>query len=136
VAPLARDGRFFGRVVKSGGHLLGAAMVQKGEVDLAAIDCITHAMLARHAPHRLAGTRVLAQTAPAPGLPYITAAATDAETLRRLRQGLDAALADPSLAELRAALLIAGAARLPDDAYAAIVDTERQAAAAGYPTLA
>lgn len=136
VAPLARDGRFFGHVLRSGGHIHSAAMVQKGEADVAALDCVTHAMLARHAPHRLAGTRVLAVTAAAPGLPYVTGAATDAATLDRLRAGLAAALADPALAALRKDLLIGGATLLPGDAYEAINDAERVAAASGYPALA
>jgi ABC-type phosphate/phosphonate transport system substrate-binding protein len=136
VAPLARDGRFFDRVARSGGHANSVAMVQKGEVDLAALDCVTHALYARHAPRRLAGTRVLAQTAPAPGLPYITAAATSADKLKRLRAGLAAAMADPALAGVRADLLIAGMAHLPEDAYRAIADARRQAAQWRYPDLA
>ncbi len=136
VAPLARDGRFFGRILRSGGHIHSVAMVQRGEADLAALDCVTHALYARHAPHRLEGTRVLAMTEAAPGLPYVTAAATDAQTLRRLRAGLDAALADPALAALRAELLIQGAVLLPEDAYGAIADARRQAAARQYPELA
>lgn len=135
-APHARHGRFFGQVVQSGGHIRSAAMVQRGEADIASLDCVTHALYARHAPHRLEGTRVLAQTGPAPGLPYITAAATDAATLRRLRDGLQAALVDPALADLRADLLLGAASLLPEDAYSAITDAERQAAAAGYPDLA
>ena len=136
IAPHARDGRFFGRVVQSGGHIRSAALVQSGEADVASLDCVTHALYARHTPHRLAGTRVLCETAPSPGLPYITAAATDAETLRRLRDGLQAALADPALGDLRSDLLLKATALLPGDAYATIGDTERQAIGAGYPDLA
>ncbi|MCC7047285.1 MAG: PhnD/SsuA/transferrin family substrate-binding protein [Alphaproteobacteria bacterium] len=135
IAPLARGGRFFGRVLQSGGHIHSAAMVQRGEADLAALDCVSHALYARHAPQRLEGTRVLCRTAPAPALPYITAAATDPLTLRRLRDGLQAALADPALADLRAELLIEGASLLPDAAYSAIAEIERQAVATGYPDL-
>lgn len=135
-APLARDGRFFGRVVQSGGHIRSCALVQTGEVDLASVDCITYALYARHAPQRVLGTRILAFTAPAPGLPYITAAATVPDTLARLRAGLQAAMDDPALAPVRDALLIAGMAILPQDAYATIRDAENQAIALGYPDLA
>lgn len=135
-APLARQGRFFGRVVESGGHIRSVAMVQAGEVDLAALDCVSYALYRRHAPQRAAGTRILAFTEPAPGLPYITAAATPAETVARLRAGLRAALEDPALAAVRDALLIAGMAILPQDAYATILDAENQAIALGYPDLA
>jgi hypothetical protein len=78
----------------------------------------------------------LTETAPSPGLPYVTAAATDAETLRRLRDGLQAAIANPALGDLRGDLFIKAAALLPGDAYAAIGDTERQAIAAGYSDIA
>lgn len=135
-APLSRDGRFFGKVVQSGGHIRSVAMVQAGEVDLASLDCVTYALYRRHAPQRTAGTRVLAFTAPAPSLPYVTAAATAPETLGRLRQGLRAAMDDPALAPVRDALLIAGMAILPQDAYATILDAEDQAIALGYPDLA
>jgi len=136
VAPLARGGRFFGHVLQSGGHIRSVAMVRSGEADLAALDCVSYALYARHAPSRVEGTRVLAMTAPAPGLPYVTAAATAPATLERLRAGLAAAMADPALAPVREALLIAGLARLPDDAYATIRAAEDQAAGQGYPDLA
>ena len=135
-APLARDGRFFGRAVCSGAHIDSIAMVARAEADIASIDCVTHALLARHAPERLAGTRILAETASAPGLPYITSAMTGAETLARLRAGLSAALADPALAAARAALLIAGAEVLPLGAYGTIPSMQGAAVASGYPVLA
>ncbi|MBL8704699.1 MAG: PhnD/SsuA/transferrin family substrate-binding protein [Rhodospirillales bacterium] len=135
-APLARDGCFFGKVVQSGGHIRSCALVQSGEVDLASVDCITYALYRRHAPQRTAGTRILAFTAPAPGLPYITALATTPDALARLRAGLQAAMDDPALAPVRDALLIAGMAILPQDAYATILDAENQALALSYPDLA
>ena len=57
IAPLARDGRFFGRVEVSGSHAASLAMVAEGAADVAAIDCVSHALLARHRPAALAGTR-------------------------------------------------------------------------------
>jgi len=135
-APLARGGRFFGKVVKSGGHLRSAAIVQSGEADVAALDCVTHALYARHAPQRLAGTRVLRATEPAPSLPCITAAATDAGTLAALRAGLAEALADPGLQAVRETLLIVGAEILPEDAYAAVWKFEDRAVACGYRSIA
>ncbi len=135
-APLSRDGRFFGRVVQSGGHIRSVAMVQSGEVDLASLDCVSYALYQRHAPKRSAGTRILAFTAPAPGLPYVTARATPPATLERLRAGLGAAMVDPALAPVRDALLISGMAVLAQDAYATILDAENQAIAHGYPDLA
>ncbi|MEX1206791.1 MAG: PhnD/SsuA/transferrin family substrate-binding protein [Dongiaceae bacterium] len=135
-APFSRGGRFFGRVVVSGAHVASLALVASGGADVAAIDCVTHALLARHRPAALAGTRVLCRSGSAPGLPYVTAAGTDDETLRRLRAGLSRALADPDLAAARADLLIAGAVELPATAYGRILEVESEAAALGYARLA
>jgi hypothetical protein len=78
----------------------------------------------------------LTETAPSPGLPYVTAAATDAETLRRLRDGLQAALDDPALGSVRDALMLEGAERLPIQVYGAIIEHETAARSAGYPMIA
>ncbi|MAG97985.1 MAG: phosphate ABC transporter substrate-binding protein [Rhodospirillaceae bacterium] len=93
------DGRFFAEVLKSGSHAASLALVASGRADVAAIDCVVFALLARHAPDRLQGLRTLCRTRPAPGLPYITAAATSDEDVERLRQGLRAAIADPALVD-------------------------------------
>jgi ABC-type phosphate/phosphonate transport system substrate-binding protein len=121
----------FRDAVLTGGHLESVRAVAERRADLCAVDCVTHALAARHAPDRLAGTRTLAWTPAAPALPWIAGAGIDADTLARLRDGLFAALADPALAEPRAALLIAGAERLDDTAYdriQALADAGRAAA--------
>lgn len=132
LAPLADGGVFFARVVETGSHLASVARVAGGEADLCAVDAVTHALAARHDPARLAGTRVLAFSPRAPGLPYIAGPAVDADTCRRMRDAVHAALADPALAAEREALLIAGAEDLPLDTYDEIVAMEREAVAAGY----
>ena len=136
VAPLSRGGRFFGRVVTSGSHRASLALVASGAADVAAIDCVTHALLARHSPAALDGTRILCETAAAPGLPYVTALSADAERLRRLRAGLRQAFDDPALATTREALLLADAEVLPLAAYDRIGELKLAAAADGYHDLA
>ncbi len=136
VAHLAHQGRFFGRVIESGGHPNSLAMVAAGEVDVCATDCVTHALLARHRPEALDGLRVLARSPAAPGLPYVTRAAAGDELVARLRGALSAALEDPGLASAREALLIAGAEVLPEAAYQRIVDLEQHAEALGYAQVA
>jgi ABC-type phosphate/phosphonate transport system substrate-binding protein len=123
VAPLAQDGRFFGQVVVS------------GAVDVAAVDCVSHALIARYRPAALAGTRILGWTAAAPGLPLITAGTAGERLVERLRAGLGAALADPALAGAREALFLAGIEVLPPAAYRRIVAFERLARRHGYPEL-
>ena len=47
VAPLSQHGRFFGRTVETGAHVRSMELVAGGEADIAAIDCVTHALVSR-----------------------------------------------------------------------------------------
>ncbi len=132
VAGFSERGRFFGRVDVSGGHAASIALVASGQADVAAVDCVTHALIARDRPAALAGTRVLCRTASAPGLPYVTRGQADPDLLRRLRAGLERAVADPALTAARDTLLLTGMAVLPLSDYDRITDMENAAIAAGY----
>jgi ABC-type phosphate/phosphonate transport system substrate-binding protein len=136
VAPHAVGGRFFGGVIESGSHAASLAMVANGTADVAAIDCVTYGNIARFAPRRLAGVRVLAETAKTAALPLITRAeASDAE-VALLRDALAHATRDALLAPARATLGLRGFSLLPESAYDTVLMLERQAIALGYPTLA
>lgn len=136
VARLARGGRFFAEVVESGSHMASLAAVRGGRADVAAIDGVTLALLKDHDPGVVSGLRVLGWSAPAPGLPYVTAAGADEAQIARLRAGLRAAMEDPGLAEVRRALRLAGVEVLPWAAYDVIDEMEAEARAAGYPDVA
>jgi ABC-type phosphate/phosphonate transport system substrate-binding protein len=136
IAPLARQGRFFGAVRVSGAHALSLAMLARGEADAAAIDCVVHALLARHRPAALSGTRPLAETADAPAPPLVTRAGAGGELVARLWAALLSTFEDPALAAARADLLLAGIEILPPPAYLRIRAFERYAARLGYPLLA
>ena len=82
-APLSKDGKFFSRAVVSGGHANSLDMVVKGKADVCATDCVTYALLARYRPGAVRGLRVLSESPSAPGLPYVTRAAMDEDTLAR-----------------------------------------------------
>lgn len=135
VAPLAGAEPFFARVVETGSHEASVAAVGGGEADLCAVDAVIHALLQRHAPQRLAGTRALACSPGAPGLPYVAGRGIGPAALERARAGIEAALADDRLAPVRAELLISGCARLPLARYDRIAAMEREAVALGYPEL-
>jgi ABC-type phosphate/phosphonate transport system substrate-binding protein len=135
VAPLAGGGRFFGGVVWSGSHLASLELVARGEVDVAVIDCVTFALLERVRPDLVAAVRIIARTAPCPGLPLITAASTSDDELARLRRALARVGADPDLAAVRAAVLLESYEVLPDDAYQCVLDLEARALGLGYPEL-
>src|SRR4029077_2743963 len=49
-APFAKHGRFIGEIVETGSHAESLARVADKRADAAAIDCVTHALLARHRP--------------------------------------------------------------------------------------
>jgi len=92
VAPLSRQGRFFGGVKVSGSHLRSAEMVRAGDSDVAAIDCVTYALLARHRPRALSGLRVLRRTDPVPAPPYVTSQNSSPDKIARMRTALIAEL--------------------------------------------
>jgi len=134
-APLAKDGRFFSESIETGSHIASLEAVASGEADLAAIDCVTFALLSRHSRSSLNGLRALCRTPSAPALPYVTAAGTSDDVLEKLRRGLKAAMADPELADTRAKLLLRGVEVLPDGAYDRVVQMEKAALALDYPGL-
>jgi ABC-type phosphate/phosphonate transport system substrate-binding protein len=131
-APLAHGGRFFASVTVSGGHALSLAMIAGGQADVAAIDCITYALLLRCRPHLLEDTRIIAQTAAAPAGPYVTHASTSSGRVARLRSGLAQAVHDSGLAAARTDLLLGGIEVLPVENYERITQLEIEAKRLGY----
>jgi ABC-type phosphate/phosphonate transport system substrate-binding protein len=95
----------------TGANLLRAAVasidaVASGRADIAAIDAVTAAVIARDDPAALHGLRDLARTPRAPNLPFVTARTTPPAVVGALREALHAAMHDPALAPARAALLL------------------------------
>ena len=135
IAPLAREGSFFGEVRVSGGHAESLAQINRGEIDVAAIDCVTYALLARCRPSAMAHTRIIGRTVSAPGLPYATRCGADPALVARLRAGLARAFADPALHRVREILLLDGLEVLAPGAYDGMADMEVAALALGYTEL-
>lgn len=117
IAPLADNGRFFGEARETGGHRHSLAFVQQRKADIAAIDCVTLALLRRNEPQALDGLSIIGETAAAPGLPLITAATTSPETLSLLRLALLDTVADPQNEALCERLLIRDFTVLPREEY-------------------
>ena len=129
VAPLANGKPFFADVVETGAHAASLAAVAEGRADIAAIDCVTHALLARGASQLVAATKIIGETPSSPSLPFIASRALPQATRYAVRQ----ALRDlPPIPELG----FAGVALHPETAYARVEEIEREAAALGYPQLA
>jgi ABC-type phosphate/phosphonate transport system substrate-binding protein len=135
VAPLAGGGRFFGEVVMTGAHVASVGAVARGDADVAAIDCVTWALLGRLRPGETRGLRVLEWTAASPGLPLITSMQTNAVTCSVLERALNDVAADGSLTPALDALLIDGFEMLPIRAYDTVLKLENLAYDAGYRVL-
>ena len=106
--------RFFATTVLTGAHVQSLRAVAEGEADVAAIDCVTWALLGRMRPAAVAGLRVLGWSGASPGLPLITALDGDVAGLRAV---LEEVAVDPGLAWAREALLLEGFSVLPSAAY-------------------
>lgn len=132
-APRLKDGRFFAQVLRSGSHASSLALVQTGQADVCAVDCVSFAHLAEHRPEAVYGLRELDRTEQAPSLPWVCnrrLGPTQREQLLdkvlRLPQTEPAACATLRLSSFKPA-------KLAD--YAPISAMEEGAVRLGYPVL-
>jgi len=135
VAPVSRNGRFFSKIEVSGTHAASLEMVGRGDADVAAIDCVTYALIERYRPALLAGTRRLGTTDRAPGIPYVTGCREAEETVERMRSALRNTFADPQLADVRQALFLSDIEMLQPSDYRPIVEFQDLATDHGYSEL-
>lgn len=133
IAPLARQGRFFSRVLVSGSHGESISMLRRGQADVAAVDCVTYGLAARADPALLAGVRVLQDTAPAPGLPMIAARTLSDDQSQALRAVL--LELHEHVPDILRALSIRRLRAMQLADYAPIRQQAEQAAQLGYRTL-
>lgn len=96
----------------TGAHAASLAAVAAGQADLAALDAVTWSLLAEHDPQAKA-VKVIAQTDPTPGLPYITAATRDSGAIF---DAIAEAIAALDVTE-RKALRLGGIVRIPAEEY-------------------
>jgi len=136
IAPVADGRTFFRAAVTTGSHRASLEAVADGRADLAAIDCVSFALMKRLSPDLVTRVAVVAESPLSPGLPFIMSARLPEATLVSARGALFDALADPDLAEARAACGLKGARVTTPDDYERILEIEHDAARAGYPTLA
>jgi ABC-type phosphate/phosphonate transport system substrate-binding protein len=136
VAPLARDGRFFASVLVTGAHVASLRAITQGEVDIAAVDCVSFGLVARGDPNAVADIRVLGRTPASPGLPFIASLGVPEAVRERVRALLLEAAEAPHLAGAWAKLGVAGLEVLPGEAYVQIDEFERKSALLGYRHLA
>jgi len=136
VAPLATQGRFFASAVETGGHSESVDAVREGRADLAAIDCVTYAALARYTPLATQGLRIIATTEDYPGLPLITAQGTSKTEIALMQSSLRSLMNSAQATPVLQALNILGFEVPEPGVYQRCVDMRETAQALGYPLLA
>ncbi|QZX96935.1 PhnD/SsuA/transferrin family substrate-binding protein [Pantoea alfalfae] len=131
----ARQGVTFSQLLLSGGHRQSLAALRDSQADIAAIDCVSWALLARYAPDELRGLHIIGETPAAPGLPLITAASTSAARLETLRTALHQLVNDPAFRSVCDDNLISGFSPVQRDDYQDVLAWEQQAAELGVTRL-
>lgn len=112
----ARHGLRFPAGLATGAHVSSAAAVADGHADLAALDCLSWAMIQECDPPLAARLREITRTEPTPATPLVTARPALTETLFVAVAEAIAALG----ATDRATLHLRGLVRIPDRAYLAV----------------
>ncbi|MCR9150212.1 MAG: PhnD/SsuA/transferrin family substrate-binding protein [Rhodobacteraceae bacterium] len=115
-AHAAAQGLEVSRAIRTGAHLDSARAVAEGRADLAALDAVTWRLIGAHDPALAAALRVVARTAPTPGLPLITGKGRDPAPVFAAVAGAIAALHPGD----RAALGLRGLVAIPASAYLAV----------------
>ncbi|MFA6114713.1 MAG: PhnD/SsuA/transferrin family substrate-binding protein [Sphingomonas sp.] len=135
VAPFATGGRFFGEVRETGAHRQSLSAIVMGDADIAAIDAVTFAAIARAEPELAESLQTIGTTVASSTPPFVTARGTSIETVAALRIALADVAADPGLADVRAALFLADIVPGSVDRFVPLRTLEIDAAIAGYPDL-
>ena len=122
VQPHSVEGQFFKQVDISGAHASSLEAIIERRADVAAIDCVTYALLKQYRPQALDGIRIIGQTDEAPAHPYVTSAAASPDTIIRMQAALEAAFNDADLESARAAMLLKKGLFNRSNDYQRIVD--------------
>lgn len=131
----ALQGVTFSQLLLSGGHRQSLAALRDSQADIAAIDCVSWALLARYAPEELCGLHIIGETPAAPGLPLITAASTSSTQLATLRTALHQLVNDSAFRAVCDDNLIGGFSTVQRDDFQGVLAWEQQAAALGVTRL-
>ena len=100
---------------RTGAHSASLAAVATGKAEIAALDAVTWSLLAEHDP-QAAAVKVIAETDPTPGLPYITATGRDSDAIFA---AISEAITRLDATE-RSALRLCGIVKIPAAAYLAV----------------
>jgi ABC-type phosphate/phosphonate transport system substrate-binding protein len=119
------------------GHLVTARgildAVKSGEIDVGPLDAYWHALIRHHRPDLVEGVRVIDVTALAPIPAFVAAPSLAPGAVERMKAAFAVASSEPWFEPVGRALLLAGFAPVERSDYAATLDRDREAKAAGYP---
>lgn len=135
VAPLAESGRFFSAVRWSGSHRQSLIELQQGTADIAAIDCVSWALLQHHDPALLAGLCVIGRSPLAPGLPLISSKDTPPAMMALLREALHQLVTGAQYRDICRAQLIDDFSVVTRQPYAQLLAWRAEAATRGVTQL-
>jgi ABC-type phosphate/phosphonate transport system substrate-binding protein len=106
--------------------------VREGRIDVGPLDAYWHLLIAHHAPQLTAGVRTLASTPLTPMPAFVAAPGLPADAVARLRSAFVRAASRAWFRPLADVLLIEGFAQVDREAYAMLLDWDREAQAAGF----
>jgi ABC-type phosphate/phosphonate transport system substrate-binding protein len=135
VSTLATGQPFFSKVIETGSHVASIESIAAGAADVASIDAVTLALLQRLRPSLAKTVRILQWTVRTPGLPLITSRRRPEPIRAALQTALAEVAADPSLREVRQALLLRDFVPLPKAHYRSVLHLAQIALDSGYPEL-
>lgn len=115
-----------------GTFTVGIEMIRRGEVDVVPIDSFSYDLMWQYAPHKLAGTRIVATTQSSPFPPMVASSQADGEMVRAFRHILIEAHTVPALKPVLETLLIKRFERAGSRYYETMLDEVRMAQQAGY----
>lgn len=133
LALLHRDGQFFAEVGISGSHRESLRWLREGLADLAAIDSVTFAYLARDAAEEVSGLRVVERSALSPTLPYITAASVSEEKAEAIREVMNQTLVE--LPQVREVLGLHEVLPASEGDYQVVLEYQQHAQVLGFGLL-
>jgi ABC-type phosphate/phosphonate transport system substrate-binding protein len=79
--------------------------------------------------------RIIGETPVSPAIPFVTSVSTPPRIVGILRTALRTIAREPRYEAVRGGLVLTDIVDVPDSAYRALLDYEREAAALGYPAL-
>jgi ABC-type phosphate/phosphonate transport system substrate-binding protein len=106
--------------------------VREGRIDVGPLDAYWHLLIAHHAPELTAGVRTLASTPLTPLPAFVAAPGLPADTVVRLRSAFARAASRAWFGPLADVLLIEGFEEIGREAYARLLDWDREARAVGF----